>query len=179
MKNNAPTALPRMKATKKKYIISASVLISLVAVFGLGLLIDPSNPGAIAKSGDPAGPTKSDVPGVGASPKTDEGSLRKLIGRWVRPDGGYIIEIKGVEDKGRLNAAYYNPDPINVARAEASEDGPVVKVFIELRDVNYPGATYRLTYQASEDQLAGEYYQPKLGQTFNVRFIRASRPGPM
>ncbi len=179
MKNNAPTALPRMKATKKKRIIGTLALMSLAALFGLGLLINPSDPVAIANAGEPADSPKPDLSGAAASSKADEGHLQKLMGRWVRPDGGYIIEIKGVEDNGRLKAAYYNPNPINVAWAEVSVEGPVVKVFIELRDVNYPGATYKLTYQVAEDQLTGEYYQPKLGETFNVRFIRASRSGPM
>jgi len=32
-------------------------------------------------------------------------------------------------------------------------------VFIELRDVNYPGSTYSLTYEPASDQLKGIYYQ--------------------
>ena len=47
-----------------------------------------------------------------------------------------------------MAAAYFNPRPINVSQAEAALDGTTVKVFIELRDVNYPGATYHLTYDA-------------------------------
>ena len=38
-------------------------------------------------------------------------------------------------------AAYFNPRPINLSRAEAALEGTTIKVCIELRDTNYPGAT--------------------------------------
>src|SRR6266436_4997873 len=62
--------------------------------------------------------------------------FQKLLGKWVRPDGGYVIEIKGADEAGKLVASYFNPNPIHVARAEASGQGSMIKVFIELRDVN-------------------------------------------
>lgn len=96
----------------------------------------------------------------------------KLKGRWQRPDGGYVIEVKGVDDAGRMDAAYYNPRPIHVARAEASREDAMVKVFIELRDEKYPGSTYTLTYDPPGDRLAGIYYQAALRQNFEVVFSR-------
>ena len=96
----------------------------------------------------------------------------KLGGKWQRPDGGYIIEIRSVGPGGKLDAGYFNPRSIHVANAEAVEDGGSVKVFIELRDQNYPGAAYRLTYQPELDQLVGLYHQPLVGQTFEVAFHR-------
>jgi uncharacterized protein (DUF2147 family) len=99
----------------------------------------------------------------------DFGPLR---GRWVRPDGGYVLEIKDVDTSGKMTAAYFNPRPINVSQAEAALDGTALKVFIELRDMNYPGATYHLTYDPGSDQLRGRYFQPKLQQTFEVHFVR-------
>jgi hypothetical protein len=98
--------------------------------------------------------------------------FEKLNGEWQRPDGGYIIRIRSVEPGGRMEAAYFNPRPIHVAQAEASEDGKTVRVFIELRDVNYPGSTYTLTYDPGEDQLTGIYYQTALKQSFDVSFSR-------
>ena len=71
---------------------------------------------------------------------------KRLLGKWVRPDGGYIIEIKEIGKDGTLKAAYYNPRPINVARAEFSIKDGSLTVFIELRDVNYPGSKYNLKY---------------------------------
>jgi hypothetical protein len=45
-------------------------------------------------------------------------------------------------------------------------------VFVELRDVNYPGSTYALTYDAERDQLKGIYYQAAMQQQFEVFFVR-------
>jgi hypothetical protein len=98
--------------------------------------------------------------------------FEKLKGKWLRPDGGYILEIRSVEPDGKMDAAYFNPNPIHVAKAEAAQEGAVTKVSIELRDVNYPGSTYVLTYEAATDQLAGIYYQAALQQRFEVVFAR-------
>jgi len=96
----------------------------------------------------------------------------KLKGRWVRTDGGYIIDIKSVDEHGKMDATYLNPSPIHVARAEASHAGETTKLFIELRDVNYPGSTYDLTYDTQRDQLTGVYFQAVQQQRFDVNFDR-------
>ena len=98
--------------------------------------------------------------------------FQTLVGRWLRPDGGYVLEIRSVDPTGELVAAYLNPRPIHVARAEASRDGTTTKVFVELRDVNYPGSTYTLTYDRVSDQLRGVYFHAGLGQRFNICFER-------
>jgi len=95
-----------------------------------------------------------------------------LNGRWLRPDGGYILEIKTVDAGGRIDAVYLNPKPINIAKAEASRDGSTVKVFVELRAPNYPGSTYTLTYDPQQDRLQGIYFQAVQRQSFNVYFVR-------
>lgn len=97
-----------------------------------------------------------------------------LPGKWLRPDGGYILEIRSVAPDGRMDAAYLNPRPINVAKAEASQADGSVKVFIELRDVNYPGSTYTLTYDPAKDECRGDYLQAAIRQSFDVTFIRMS-----
>lgn len=99
-------------------------------------------------------------------------AFKKLEGRWQRDDGGYIIDIRGVDAGGKLTAAYLNPRPINVARAEASILGDTLRVFIELRDVNYPGSTYQLAYDPAADRLAGSYFQAALRQSYDVEFSR-------
>ena len=73
-----------------------------------------------------------------------------------------------------MEAAYFNPRPIHVAKAQASRDGGKLKVFVELRDVNYPGSTYTLAYNATADRLDGIYYQAVEKQNFEVYFIRTS-----
>jgi hypothetical protein len=98
--------------------------------------------------------------------------FQRLKGRWQRLDGGYLVEIRSIADSGVMEAAYYNPRPIHVARAEASRDGGVTKVFMELRDENYPGSTYTLTYDPASDQLRGIYYQAVERQRFPVALVR-------
>jgi uncharacterized protein (DUF2147 family) len=108
------------------------------------------------------------APAVGA----DQG-YEALVGRWVRPDGGYILEIRKVAADGAIDAAYLNPRPINVSKARATRDGATLRMFVELRGPNYPGSTYSLTYDPKRDQLYGVYYQALQGQSFNVEFVRA------
>ena len=69
--------------------------------------------------------------------KIDE---QRLIGRWVRPDGGYILELKEIRKNGNLKAAYFNPQPIKVFKAEWNRKKDGINVFVELRDVNYLGS---------------------------------------
>jgi hypothetical protein len=95
-----------------------------------------------------------------------------LVGRWFRPDGGYVIEIQKVDINGKMEAAYYNPRTINVSQALAARKDGQIHLFLELRDVGYPGATYTLTYDQQNDVLNGLYYQPAAGQTFEVQFVR-------
>jgi hypothetical protein len=109
------------------------------------------------------------APEVGAAVRPE---FQKLQGKWLRPDGGYILEIKSVDINGMMVAAYFNPQPIHVAKAVALQDGGTTKIFVELRDVNYPGSTYTLAYDPQRDQLQGLYYQAVEQQNFEVAFER-------
>jgi hypothetical protein len=71
-----------------------------------------------------------------------------------------------------MDAAYLNPRPINVSKAQATREGATVRVFVELRAPNYPGSTYTLTYDSKRDELYGVYYQAVEGRTFDVVFAR-------
>jgi len=97
---------------------------------------------------------------------------QRLVGRWVRPDGGYILELREVAKEGSLKAAYFNPRPINVARAVWSRKDGALTVFVELRDVNYPGSTYTLQYDPVSDRLKGTYFQAVEKQAFTIEFVR-------
>jgi len=96
-----------------------------------------------------------------------------MTGRWHRPDGGYLLELGGVGPEGSMNAAYFNPRPISVSRSAWQRKDGWLEVFVELRDVNYPGCTYTLVYQPETDRLHGICYQASLGQMFEVEFARA------
>ena len=113
--------------------------------------------------------------GTNAAPSaaTVSPELAKLAGKWQRPDGGYILDIKSVEPSGKLEAGYFNPNPINVSRAAAWREKGTSKLVIELRDANYPGCIYTLEHNPQSDQLFGQYFQAALQQTFEVVFSRA------
>jgi len=110
---------------------------------------------------------------AGVKQSTPESDERRLIGRWVRTDAAYILELKGIGEGSSLKAAYFNPRPINVARAGFKRRDGRLTVFVELRDVNYPGSTYNLEYDSVSDRLKGTYFQALEKQTFVIEFVRA------
>lgn len=139
-----------------------------VAVAGVtwALMREAPAPGKIARP-----------PGSEPSPRTGRGAVSRedfqpLVGKWLRPDGGYVISVRSVDPDGRVDADYYNPRPINVSRAEASREGETIRLFIELQAPGYPGSTYNLLYKPSDDVLAGVYFQAAMQQRFEVVFVR-------
>jgi hypothetical protein len=98
--------------------------------------------------------------------------FRPLLGEWLRPDGGYVLVVRGIRDDGEAAVTYLNPRPIRVARAEARRKGDVVSLFVEFDDVNYRGSTYSLDFNADRGQLEGLYFQATLRQQFDVAFVR-------
>jgi hypothetical protein len=117
-------------------------------------------------------PAAVNVTSQPAPAATRDAGFEKLKGKWERADGGYVVDIRSVEPGGKMDAAYFNPKSIHVAKAEASQEGAVTKVFIELRDVNYPGSTYRLTYDPGQDLLKGTYFQAVANDTYAIAFVR-------
>jgi hypothetical protein len=110
--------------------------------------------------------------GQRATPTSEQTDPQRLVGRWVRPDGGYILELREVTKEGSLKAGYFNPRPINVAKAEWRRKDGALTVLVELRDVNYPGSTYTLQYDPASDRLRGIYYQAVEKQTYKIEFAR-------
>ena len=98
--------------------------------------------------------------------------VTKLIGRWQRPDGDYVIDIRKILDKGKLDAAYYNPGEIHVSRAMFLQTKDALKIFVELRDKGYPGSNYILKYDPKNDTLSGEYFHAGMNRIFTVLFLR-------
>ena len=104
-----------------------------------------------------------------SEPQTTFGALS---GRWVRPDGGYVIAIKSVDAGGKIEASYANPNPLSFYTVTATEENGKVKHFFELRAGGYNGSIYRLNYDAGGDRLTGAYYQAIKRQSFDVVFVR-------
>jgi hypothetical protein len=112
-----------------------------------------------------------------SSPVTTPAKAEKdqLIGRWTRTDsdGAYVIEIKSATADGKLEASYFNPNPIKVGRAEWQNKNGKLAIEVELRDINYPGSTYTLNFHPKENKMTGNYYQAVEGTNFDVEFVPA------
>jgi hypothetical protein len=109
---------------------------------------------------------------AGTEPTQETAGSKKIEGSWVRPDGGYILQLKDIKEDGSVTAGYFNPRSINVAKAETGQKDGALTLFVELRDTNYPGSTYTLTYDPATDSLKGFYFQAAMKQTFTVEFVR-------
>lgn len=111
----------------------------------------------------------------GKATASDESlDFTKVIGKWVRPDGGYTIHVRDIKPDGSLNAGYFNPGEIRISEATVSKWKGFIKLYIKLQGKGYPGSTYTLYYYPDKDALAGFYYQANMGKTFEVVFLRKS-----
>jgi hypothetical protein len=121
--------------------------------------------------------TPASTPATAPAPaKAVPDAVRKLLGRWVRSDGGYVLELRNADISGVVEAGYFNPKSINVSRAIWMQGGAGLQVVVELNDVGYPGATYVLSHDAQNDRLTGQYTQPQMQQTFEIEFVRQPKP---
>jgi hypothetical protein len=141
----------------------------LLAV-GLGLLVaiascKKATPEPAAASPAPQAPITKVAPSV---PEP----VRKVMGKWMRSDGGYVLEIRGADLSGVLDASYFNPKSIHVSRAIWMQGAEGFQIVVELNDVGYPGATYVLSHDAKGDRLVGKYNQPAMQQSFDIEFVR-------
>ena len=167
LKRRQPSRRERSaKSGVRRVAVLAVALLVAVGVVATIVLLKRGGLGGTGSSP----PSPSSHPGVAAP--TAAPSFQILHGRWLRRDGGYILDIRDIDARGKLNAVYLNPRPITVARAEATRHSSTLHVFVELRAPGYPGSTYTLIYDAQRDQLAGEYFQAALQQRFDVAFVR-------
>lgn len=114
-------------------------------------------------------PVTKGVPAPGRAGQID---LDLLKGTWIRPDGGYTIAINSIGANGRIEAMYFNPNPLPFAKAQAAREGGTLRASFELRAGGYAGSTYELKYDPASDRLTGIYYQAVAKQSFDVYFVR-------
>ncbi len=158
-----------MKIILRKHLTIASALIVIVAVV-CGVLIWIMNAVDSAESASPSDSNSESVSPAAAI--SEPVNVLKLVGRWLRTDSPYVIEIHEVSPDGTLRAGYYNPQPINVSAAKVENKNGTLQVFVELHDAGYPGSNYTLNYNPQNDALEGTYFQATLRQNFNVAFMR-------
>ena len=140
-----------MKKNKTIYISAAAVIILVVVL----IILFTNNSEDVLQS----------------NKKTADKNL--LVGDWIRTDASYLIKINKVNVDGTLEAQYFNPKPINVGKANWEESHGNLEITVVLRDVNYPGSKYTLSYLPDRDILAGDYFQAVQGLNFYVEFSRS------
>jgi hypothetical protein len=150
------------KPTPRGRAIAAILVIALVAGAAIVLW-------AMRGSRGGPGPDAASTVAAATATAADAGPI---LGRWQRPDGGYVLEITAWKPGGKLEVNYFNPRPIHVGQAAWTRTSDGLNAFVELRDTGYPGATYALRFDPARDRLVGSYYQPAAGQTFEVEFAR-------
>ncbi len=148
---------------KRRTIVLVSIGITAILVISLVLW-------GINKSGE--SPSAAGQPVSVPQTAVTAPDFQMLVGRWVRMDTPYVIDIESVSQDGTLQAKYYNPNSINISVAKARDNNGTLEVFVELRDVNYPGSTYTLIYDQVRELLAGVYFQAVMQQKYNVAFRR-------
>ena len=139
-----------------------ALALAVICVVGVAWLMAGT---VFAESGSPSKQTPKQTP--------IQADVNLLVGRWVRPDGGYVLELGEIKRDGSLKASYFNPRPIKVFSAKWSRKEEKINLFVELRDINYPGSKYNLQYDPKSDQLKGTYFQAVEKQTFDIEFVRA------
>ena len=141
-----------------------------IIVVGLGMLVWLRRPDVQPA----AGPVGSDQ--TGGAPAAEATSraadFKPLLGRWLREDGGYQLELKSAEIDSRIEEAYFNPRPIKVSFAAATNDAGTSRIRVELTDVGYPGCVYSLVHDRVNDRLVGTYFQAAVREMFEVMFVR-------
>lgn len=148
----------------------ATVVLALGLLAGIWLTRPRHAPPAAESITTSTNPPAAAV--VAPDKPASESKFGGLVGRWVRPDGGYVLEIRSVDNLGVVEAGYFNPKPIHVEKAAALRENGITKLYIVLRDINYPGSTYTLAYDPASDLLQGIYFQAIQQQNFEVAFQR-------
>jgi hypothetical protein len=167
-KKNRRNKVPDVATTKRNIAGAPIVFVALAVVVTIGFWGWRFRTVNTAPAATPI----AEAGAAHAAAPMSKSEFHKLEGRWQRADGGYVLAIKNITESGAMEAAYFNPKAIHVARAEASRDGDVTNIFIELRDVYYPGSAYMLSYDTASDRLTGIYYQAVANQQFEVAFER-------
>ena len=160
------------------FLASSGVVLGLTLLAGCGKQEPASTPAPAPASPTAAVPASATTaPAATAAATTPAATVpaagvAKVKGRWLRPDGGYILAITTIAADGRAEAGYFNPNPIKVAWATVNAEGADIRVKVELRDENYPGCLYKLNYAPDKDRLVGTYFQAQMQQTYEVEFVR-------
>src|SRR5262245_32342925 len=94
-----------MSGMRRVSVLTVTLVLALgiVATF---VLLRGRQPGGM---GLPLSSSPAPMSSPAAPAESSESGFRALHGRWLRPDGGYILDIRDVDAHGKIDAAYLNP----------------------------------------------------------------------
>lgn len=98
--------------------------------------------------------------------------LTAVLGKWIRSDGDYTLEINNLKTDSTLDVTYLNPEPINISETQWKTEEGHFYFFVKFDDEGYPGSYYSLGYISEEDKLYGFYFQALQQQQYDVVFDR-------
>ena len=107
-----------MKTTRTQNLINL-----FVTVFAAGILPACGKKEAAPPPAPASPPAAVNAPMQPAPEAAPNVEFEKLKGKWLRPDGGYILEIRSATAEGKLEAGYFNPGPINVGSCRVAAQG--------------------------------------------------------
>jgi len=174
-RQHAASEAPRAAPGRLRLVVILAVVAVASVLVTRSWRSEPASPAPAPARGDASSSgaaPRASAPGASAAGGQTSRELRPLLGEWVRPDGGYVLSIQEVASDGSATVQYFNPRPIRVARAEARHEDGVASLFVEFDDVNYPGSTYTLAYDATSDALRGVYFQAVQQARYEVAFVR-------
>lgn len=168
-----------MKSLKSAINISNLGFIILIYSFLLAFHGCNNNPNPVEKdlqktgTDSPSSSVTNNKENSTPAPNFSLDSIKTLLkGKWLRSDGTYIIEIFSLSENGKMDAGYFNPNPINVGSSRWAYRDGVILLEIVLKDANYPGSKYNLIYDRNSGFLAGNYFQAVQGIDYDVIFSK-------
>jgi hypothetical protein len=157
---------------KMRIQIQLFVVLACMILSGCNAPVQKTTNEVASDSDAVVGQTANPVTNGDKATNTGKPDETRLVGEWLRTDGGYRLKILSATSDGKLDAGYFNPNPIHVGRAEWLVKDKNIIITVVLQDVNYPGSTYTLQYFPTEDRLAGNYYQAVEQANYDVEFMR-------
>jgi hypothetical protein len=97
---------PLTKSGLRRVSVLTVTLVLAVGVVATFVLLRGRQPGGM---GLPLPSSPAPRSSLAASVESAESGFRALSGRWLRPDGGYILDIRDVDARGKIDAVYLNP----------------------------------------------------------------------
>ncbi len=113
------------KPRKRVSPFAAVIALAVVVTACLGFLcLKSRHPGASAATAPTAQVRAASQPAAAVAAGS---GFERLKGKWLRPDGGYVIEVRNIGDGGKMDASYFNPRPSTSTKPKRPGTAPPPK----------------------------------------------------